>query len=230
MLESRGLVFLSSLIFLGSAFIISGGIRNIGTKNENYITVKGLSEREVISNSSSWTLKYESVGNTVDEINKLNNASFLAVRDFFVSYGFNEDDIKIGSMNFSIGNYEGSIYKYNAYASLNVYTRDIDKMEQVSKNIIKLYNKGVLLTSHGGPYYYFDKINEVKPKMLADSIKNAKLAALEFANNSGAVLGKIKNANQGYFEFLPVDRGAESHELYSKKILRVVTTVSYYLN
>ena len=28
--------------------------------------------------------------------------------------------------------------------------------------------------------------------MLADSIKNAKLAALEFANNSGATLGKLK--------------------------------------
>ncbi|AYE36111.1 SIMPL domain-containing protein [Borrelia turcica IST7] len=226
----RVLVLLSSLVFLLSSFIISNGIKNIGTKNENYITVKGLSEREVMSNSSSWNLQYELVGNTVDEINRLNNANLMAVKEFFVSYGFNENDIKIGSMNFNIGNYQGTVYKYSAYASLNVHTKDIDKMEQASNNIIKLYNKGVLLTSNVGPSYYFDRINDVKPEMLADSIKKAKLAALEFANNSGATLGKIKNANQGYFEFLPVDRSLGSHELYSKKILRVVTTVSYYLD
>ncbi|QMU99026.1 DUF541 domain-containing protein [Borrelia sp. A-FGy1] len=226
----RVLVLLSSLIFLLSSFIISNGIKNVGTKNKDYITVKGLSEREVISNSSSWNLQYELVGNTVNEINRLNNANLMAVREFFVSYGFSENDIKIASMNFNIGNYQGTLYKYSAYVSLNVYTKDIDKMEQASNNIIKLYNKGVLLTSNIGPNYYFDKINDVKPEMLADSVKNAKLAALEFANNSGATLGKIKNANQGYFEFLPVDRSLGNHELYSKKILRVVTTVSYYVD
>ncbi|UGQ17028.1 SIMPL domain-containing protein [Borrelia sp. RT1S] len=229
-MSGRVLVLLSSLAFLLSSLILSNGIRNIGIKNENYITVKGLSEREVISNSSSWNLQYELVGNTVDEINRLNNANLMAVKEFFVGYGFNESDIKIGSMNFNIGNYQGTLYKYSAYASLNVYTNDVDKMEQASHNIIELYNKGVLLTSNFGPSYYFDKINDVKPEMLADSIKNAKLAALEFAKNSGATLGKIKNASQGYFEFLPVDRSMGSHELYLRKMLRVVTTVSYYLD
>ncbi|WP_233275043.1 SIMPL domain-containing protein [Borrelia anserina] len=210
--------------------IISDSIRNIGTKNENYITVKGLSEKEVTATSSSWNLQYELGGNTVDEINKLNNASFLAIRDFFVSYGFYKDDINIRGMNFHIANYRDILYKYNAYVSLSIYTKDIDKMEQASRNIIELYNKGVLFSGNDGPSYYFDKINEVKPEMLADSIQNAKWAALEFANNSGAVLGRIKTANQGYFEFLPIDRSSGEHERYSKKILRVVTTVSYYLN
>ncbi len=53
--------------------------------------------------------------------------------------------------------------------------------------------------------------------MLADSIRNAKLAALEFAKHSSSKLGKIKNANQGYFEFLPIDRSLGDQERYSKK-------------
>ena len=93
-MTGRVIILLSSLVFLLSSFVISHGIKNIGTKNENYITVKGLSEREVISNSSSWNLQYELVGNTVDEINRLNNANLMAVKEFFVSYGFNEDDSK----------------------------------------------------------------------------------------------------------------------------------------
>ncbi|WP_425592810.1 SIMPL domain-containing protein [Candidatus Borrelia fainii] len=230
MLAKKLLFLLSFLVFVIASVIMSNGIKNIGIKNGNYITVKGLSEKEVLSTSSSWNLRYELGGNTIDEINKLNNANFLAIRDFFVSYGFHEDEISMKNMDFHIANYSDTLYKYNAYVSLGIYTKDIDKMEQVSKNIIKLYNKGVLFTGNGGPSYYFDKINDVKPEMLADSIKNALDAALEFSRNSGAVLGKIKTANQGYFEFLPVDRSSENHERYSKKILRVVTTVSYYLD
>ncbi|MBW6186672.1 SIMPL domain-containing protein [Borrelia miyamotoi] len=229
-LEKKLVIVLSSLVFVLASVIISSGIKNIGIKNGNYVTVKGLSEKEVLSTSASWNLQYELGGNTIDEINKSNNANFLMIKDFFVSYGFHEDEINIRSMNFNIANYRDALYKYNAYISLSVYTKDINKMEQASKNIINLYNKGILFTSNDGPSYYFDKINDVKPEMLADSIKNALGAALEFAKNSGTVLGKIKTANQGYFKFLPVDRSLENHERYPKKILRVVTTVSYYLD
>ncbi|UPA09541.1 SIMPL domain-containing protein [Borrelia nietonii YOR] len=230
MLVKRLLILLSSLVFVVASVIISSGIKNIGIKNGNYVTVKGLSEKEVLSTSASWNLQYELGGNTVDEINKLNNANFLTIKNFFVSYGFHEDDITMRGMDFNISNHRNALYKYNAYVSLGVYTKDVDKMEQASKNIIELYNKGVLFSGNDGPSYYFDKINEVKPEMLADSVKNALWAALEFAQNSGAVLGKIKTANQGYFEFLPSDRSSGRHERYSKKILRVVTTVSYYLD
>ncbi|WP_247065406.1 SIMPL domain-containing protein [Borrelia puertoricensis] len=187
-------------------------------------------KKEVLSTSSSWNLWYELGGNIIDEINKLNNANFLAIRDFFVSYGFHEDEMSMKNMDFHIANYSDTLYKYNAYVSLGIYTKDIDKMEQVSKNIIKLYNKGVLFTGNGEPSYYFDKINDVKPEMLADSIKNVLGAALEFLHNSDAILEKIKTVNQGYFEFLSVDRSSENHERYSNKILRVVITVSYYLD
>ncbi|WP_301386010.1 hypothetical protein QIA30_06340 (plasmid) [Borreliella turdi] len=44
---------LFSLLLFISSIIISHGIKNIGIKNENFITVKGLSEREILSTSSS---------------------------------------------------------------------------------------------------------------------------------------------------------------------------------
>ncbi|ACH93177.1 hypothetical protein BDCR2A_00257 [Borrelia duttonii CR2A] len=224
------LISLSFILVLLASFIISSGIKGIGVKNANYITVKGLSEREVLSTFSSWSLNYELGGNSVEEINKLNNANLLRIKDFFVSYGFHEDEIDMLNMSLNIANYRDTLYKYNAYVSLGVRTADVDKMEKASKNITELYNKGVLLNSNLGPRYYFDKINDVKPDMLADSIKNAYSAALEFAHHSGVALGKVKTANQGYFEFIPIDRSDEDHARYSKKILRVVTTVSYYLD
>ncbi|MBB6208486.1 hypothetical protein HNQ06_001016 [Borrelia lanei] len=103
-------------------------------------------------------------------------------------------------------------------------------MEAAEKNIAELYDQGILISNGGGPRYYFDNINDIKPEMLADSIRNAELAALEFAKHSSSKLGKIKNANQGYFEFLPIDRSLGAHECCPKKILRIVATVSYYLD
>lgn len=221
---------LFSLLLFISSIIISHGIKNIGIKNENYITVKGLSEREVLSTSSSWEFRYSLIGNTINDINKANNLSLSRIKNFFLKHGFNEDHIKMGFMEFNEENYKESLYKYRAYISLNVHTKNIEKMEAAEKNISELYDQGVLISNSGGPRYYFDNINDIKPEMLADSIKNAKLAALEFAKHSNSKLGKIKNANQGYFEFLPIDRSLGAQEHYSKKILRVVTTVSYYLD
>ncbi len=133
-------------------------------------------------------------------------------------------------MDFIEDAYKESLYKYRAYISLNIHTKNIEKMGAAEKNIMDLYNQRILISNSEGPRYYFDNINEIKPKMLADLIKNAKLAALEFAKHSSSKLGKIKTANQGYFEFLHIDRSLGPQERYPKKILRIVTTVSYYLD
>ncbi|WNY61516.1 SIMPL domain-containing protein (plasmid) [Borreliella burgdorferi] len=211
---------LFSLLLFISSIIISHGIKNIGTKNENYITVKGLSEREILSTSSSWEFRYSLTGDTINDINKANNLSLSKIKTFFLKHGFSEDHIKMGFMEFNEENYKESLYKYRAYISLTVHTKNIEKMEAVEKNIAELYNQGILISNSGGPRYYFDNINDIKPEMLADSIKNAKLAALEFAKHSSSKLGKIKNANQGYFEFLPIDRSLGAQERYPKKNIK----------
>lgn len=43
-------------LFLALSIIISYGIKNVSTKNGNYITVKGISKKEILLTSSSWNL------------------------------------------------------------------------------------------------------------------------------------------------------------------------------
>ncbi len=84
MFKGKEIYFLLfSLLLFVSSIIISHGIKNIGTKNENYITVKGLSEREILSTSSSWGLRYSLTGNTINDINKVNNLSLSKIKSFF---------------------------------------------------------------------------------------------------------------------------------------------------
>ncbi|ACL33823.1 SIMPL domain-containing protein [Borreliella burgdorferi] len=102
-------------------------------------------------------------------------------------------------MEFNEENCKESLYKYRVYISLTVHIKNIEKMEAAEKNIAELYNQGILISNSGGPRYYFDNINDIKPEMLADS---------------------IKNANQGYFEFLPIDRSLGAQERYPKKNIK----------
>lgn len=115
------------------------------------------------------------------------------------------------------------------YFSLIVNKIDVEEMKIVKKNIIKLYDQGLLVSNNGGLKYHFNKINGIRSEMLTNSIRNAELAVLEFVKHSVSKLGKIKNANRKYFEFFSFDRSFGNQKLYPQKILRMVATISYYL-
>lgn len=72
--------------------------------------------------------------------------------------------------------------------------------------------------------YSFAGLNDIKPKMIEEATRNARAAAMKFAQDSGSKLGKIKNASQGQFSISDRDENTP----YIKNV-RVVTTVNYYL-
>ncbi|MFO7617031.1 MAG: hypothetical protein R6V75_07245, partial [Bacteroidales bacterium] len=72
--------------------------------------------------------------------------------------------------------------------------------------------------------YLFTELNSVKPQMIEEATKNARQAAEKFAIDSNSKVGKIKKASQGMFSIEDRDMNTPY-----RKIVRVVTTVEYYL-
>ena len=68
------------------------------------------------------------------------------------------------------------------------------------------------------------KLNDIKPEMIAEATKNARTAAEQFAHDSNSKVGKIKKATQGLFTIEDAAVGLED-----KKSVRVVNTVEYLL-
>ncbi len=90
-----------------------------------------------------------------------------------------------------------------------------------------LLEKGVTLAGNEFSdriQFMFNAVNEVKPGMIEEATANARLAAEKFAKDSGSKVGRIRKATQGAMEI--EDRDAASPE---KKVLRVVTTVDFFL-
>jgi len=67
--------------------------------------------------------------------------------------------------------------------------------------------------------------------MIADATKNARASAQQFANDSGASVGAIKSATQGYFSINARDNvpGSSPSASLNKRV-RVVSTVQYYID
>ena len=94
---------------------------------------------------------------------------------------------------------------------------------------IELLKLGIMMESeqyYGSKQviYGYNALNEIKPEMIEEATKNARAAAEKFAKDSKSRIGKIKYANQGVFSV--TDRDSNTPYI---KIVRVVTSVEYYL-
>ncbi len=72
--------------------------------------------------------------------------------------------------------------------------------------------------------YDFTLLNEIKPAMVEEATKNARVTAEKFADDSKSHLGEIISAQQGNFSIEDRDENTP----FIKKI-RVVTTMRYRL-
>ena len=94
-----------------------------------------------------------------------------------------------------------------------------------------LVRKGVVLEDGSGIQYTFTGLNAIKPEMVAEATRDARNAAEQFAEDSGAGVGAIRHATQGYFSISARDGEAGGWGIGDTphKKVRVVTTVDFSL-
>lgn len=88
---------------------------------------------------------------------------------------------------------------YELSQSVSIESKEVEKIEALSRNITEIINRGIEFTS-SSPSYFYTKLSEVKHEMIAEATKDAKLRAQKIADNSGAKLGKLKSARTGVIQ------------------------------
>lgn len=99
---------------------------------------------------------------------------------------------------------------YNLKQSVTVDSRDIEKVEKISREVTELIESGIEFNS-SNPSYFYTKLSELKIDLLAKASADAQERAQTIAKNSGSDLGKIKKAAMGVFQIT----GQNSDEDYS---------------
>ena len=200
---------------------------------ERYVTVKGLSEREVLADIAIWPIRFNEASNDLNDLfSTIENKTSLII-NFLKANGFNHDEISLSAPTILDRLAQAYVepnkikFRYYATSTITVFTSQVDMVRKTMKKLFELGKKGIAIEGQGHrtkTEFLFTKLNEIKPLMIEEATKNAREVAEKFAKDSESVLGKIKHARQGQFSI--VDR--DSNTPYIKKI-RVVSTVEYYL-
>ena len=111
-------------------------------------------------------------------------------------------------------------------------TKDIDRAQRAVRSQADLVRKGVVLEDGSGISYTFTELNAIKPAMVAEATRDARAAAEQFAKDSGADVGGIRKATQGYFSIDARDGEAGGWGIGDTpfKKVRVVTTGDFALD
>lgn len=222
----EAIILAVGMIALG--WFIKSGIDNFANKDRQ-VTVKGLAEREVNADQVSWSVSTTEMGDDLPELYMRISQQADKIKAFLVRNGLNEKDITINpptvnDLETNTWSENRKNYRYTASTTVTVYTKDVQKVNDVIYKQGDLLEQGVAIES-GYPSYEYTSFQNVKLEMMAEAIKNAQKTAEEFAKASDSDLNGITTAGQGQFEIEDRDQNTP----YIKKI-RVVTTVTYALD
>lgn len=229
------LLSMIALATLISGWLIADGLKHFRT-GDRYVSVKGLAEREVKADLAVWLVQFRASDVNLPAAKKRLEQDEKIVREFLSTQAINPADIHMGRIDVSeelIRNtYNAPIQgkRYTLTATLKIRSEDVDIVADAARNLGVLVGKGVLLGYGGTPQYSYSGLNDIKPDMIADATANARAAAQKFAADSGADIGPIRRATQGYFSILPRDSiGNEGEREQIHKRIRVVSHFDFYL-
>ena len=225
-----GCTILAAGLVLAAA-VVSGGFGKIA-KADRVVTVRGLAEREVDADMAVWPLTFTLGGNDLPLLQKNIVAGTRIVTAYLKQHKLSDTDFTVQApaiTDTSVNPYmssERARYTYIAKEVILVRSSNVAAVKGAQADSLDLMGSGIaVLQDYDSKIQFeFTGLNSIKPGMIADATKNARLAAEQFAHDSGSRVGRIKTASQGLFT---IDNAAAGLE--EKKTVRVVTTVEYLL-
>jgi uncharacterized protein len=233
-------ILIGAGVAIGGYFVGQGFYR---ARAERYVTVKGLVERNVKADLALWTISYTAGGPDLPSANNKLQQDQGAVLAFARVHGFSTEDIAVQPTTVSDAfanpyqnNRPDPAQRFIVKGGIQIRSTKVDEVGKASQDTGDLVKQGVALGENypQAPQYFFTRLNDIRPPMLAEATRSARAVAEQFAADSRSRLGQIRRANQGVFEItsrdaVSGDRTGNDDQGSTDKKVRLVTTVDYYL-
>ncbi|MDA7580585.1 MAG: SIMPL domain-containing protein [Crocinitomicaceae bacterium] len=208
-----GIAIVLSSFFLGKAYVDR-------TKVEGEIQVTGLGKTDFSSDLIVWEGSYGAQNIDIRQAYLTLEKNKSTINEYLAMKGINTDDLIYSAVSTNErfkrvysedGDYIGEEFTgYELTQSVQIESKEVDKIEKVSREITELLNQGVQFYSEA-PRYYYTKLADLKVKMISKATEDARLRAEKIAEFSGGTMGSLESAKMGIFQIT----GQNSKENYS---------------
>lgn len=200
-------IAIAALGFVVGLALLGNAIKN-RNQSDNTISVTGLGTKTFTSDLITWNGNFSRSSFDLQSA----YAELAKDREVIASY-LTTNGIKPEEMVFSAvdiqkqfsygsdanGNSTRSFSGYQLSQSVSIESKEVKKIEDLSRNITEIINRGIEFTS-APPNYFYTKLSQVKHEMIAEATKDAKERAEKIAENSGAKLGNLKKGSTGVIQ------------------------------
>lgn len=200
-------ILIGSVAFVLASFILGYSFKN-RNKSNNSISVTGSGSKDFISDLIVWKGTFSKNSFELKEAYSLLEQDRIKIKNYLNSKGFTDNEIVFSAVviqklyNTYYGEGGSSSQTFAGYGltqDVTLESKNVAKVENLSRQVTELINNGVELSS-GRPSYYYTKLSDLKIKMIADATQDAKNRAQKIAENAGCSLGKLKKASMGVFQ------------------------------
>jgi uncharacterized protein len=205
---SIGVAMVASAILLGVALVI--GLIQVGDGfalrgSNTGLTVTGESEANVSANQAVWTLTAQEIAPTAHQAVLLvaNDVSELSA--YLKSGGISVSQLVLSGVSTSNnqqyinGNNTGKILNYQASRNVTITSDNVYLIQRLSQGLGQVLETGANIDS-SGPQYYVGNLNKLRPRLLADAMRDAKARAVALTSATGGSVGSLRSARSGPFQ------------------------------
>ena len=196
------------------ALALGVGLTQVGTgfatRAGNGITVTGSAKTSAVADNAVWTLSVSLSSPTVGAAVKKVDSDVTALSSYLTQGGIAADALTLGAVStyaneeYVNGNSTGRILSYRASRDLTVRTKDVQLVSKLSQGIGTLLGTGINVNNYG-PQYYISNLPELRPELMSEAMKDAKLRAESLTKAVGGSLGSLANVKAGPIQITTPD-------------------------
>ena len=209
-------------IIIALGLIISTVVLTQAFKNRNQadetISVTGLGSKDFVADLIVWNSSFSKKSFELKQAYAELENDRNAIKNYLLSKGLKENEVIFSSVNINkeyTYSYDDNSnlrsQQFNGYSltqNVQIESKEVEKVENVSRQVSELINSGVELYSNA-PEYYYTKLAALKLEMIAEATKDAKLRAEKIAENAGSSLGDLKKSDMGVFQIVAQNSSEE---------------------
>ncbi|WP_276495748.1 SIMPL domain-containing protein [Pontibacter litorisediminis] len=199
------------------------------------INVTGSAKREITSDLGILRSNIQADAPTAEAAYQRLLEQRPTVLAYLKKQGFADAEVELNTINLnpmyevtSQGYSTNRIIQYNANQQVQVTSKDVQKIKEVSLDMTSLVRQGINIMVMP-PEYYYTQLADLKIEIQADAAKDALHRAQKIAEATGSDLGAITNARMGVIQITPVnsnmisDYGINDATSIDKEITAVVS-------